>query len=155
MPLWGPFFKLLMLTCQRRNEVAGIQYHEIEKEEWTIPGTRTKNGKTHLVHLSGPALSIIEQKPVFISRNVSGFSKAKLSLDRLSGVGAQYGSPWRVHDLRRTGATTLQKLGVLPEVIELILNHTPKGIRGVYQRFSYAQERKEALGLLGLYLESL
>ena len=150
MPLWGPFYRLLMLTCQRRNEVAGIQYGEIYNNEWTIPGSRTKNGRSHLVHLSTSAMTIIESKPEFIGRQVSGFSKAKRTIDRLSGV-----KNWRIHDLRRTGATTMQRLGVLPDHIELILNHSSKGVKGIYQRFQYLEERKDALELLGLYLECL
>jgi integrase len=148
--LWGPYFQFLMLTLQRRNEVSGIQYLEIEGGTWTIPGPRTKNGKTHLVPLSTTAQGIIDSKAEFIGRGVSGYSKVKARLDRLSGV-----KDWRVHDLRRTGATILQELGVQETVIEAILNHSPKGVKGVYQRYKYFKERKEALELLGLYLECL
>lgn len=150
MSLYGPFYRLLMLTCQRRNEVTWIKYSEIDGSTWTIPGRRTKNGKTHVVHLSQQAMDIVNSKPEFIERGLSGYSRAKSTLDRLSGV-----SDWRIHDLRRTGATKMQEFGVLPEVIELILNHKPKGVFGIYQRHKYSKERKDALDLLGLYYESL
>lgn len=148
--IWGPYFRFLALTMQRRDEVAGIQVSEICDNLWTIPGTRTKNDEVHLVPLSTPAKEIVDSKPIFIGRKVSGFSKVKARIDKLSGV-----QDWRIHDLRRTGASVLQELGIDPEVIEAILNHVPKGVRGVYQRYKYIKERKEALELYGLYLECL
>lgn len=151
MPYWGPFFKVLMLTMQRRNAVAGMHYAEISAENiWVIPRMRMKNKKTHDVHLSQQVLDIISRKPSFIDGNPSGFSKAKRKLDAQSGVHA-----WCLHDLRRTGASCMQELGVAESVIELVLAHKKKGIKGVYQRYQYMPQRKEALELWGLYLDTL
>ena len=147
MPLWGDFYRLLILTAQRRNEVAGIQYSEVLGNLWTIPGERTKNGKTHLVHLSSAAMELISSKPLFIGRGVSGYSKAKRKLDTLSGI-----DNYRIHDFRRTAATGMQRLGVEPHVVELILNHTNGS---VYQRFEYLEARRAALELWAAHLKDI
>ncbi|MFM9847818.1 MAG: tyrosine-type recombinase/integrase [Hyphomicrobiaceae bacterium] len=106
-----PVYRLLLLTAQRRDEVAGMRRSEIDltKAEWIIPGERTKNGKEHLVHLSPQAVSILEHLPVvgdlvFTSTGTtppSGFSRAKSNLDAFMLPA----KPWRIHDLRRTAAT--------------------------------------------------
>jgi integrase len=150
MSLWGPMYRLLMLTAQRREEVAQISYQEIERDTWVIPKNRTKNKKEHIVPLSQQALEIINSRPIFIGKGVSGYSRAKIKIDSLSGV-----QDWRIHDLRRTSATVMQELGVQEPVVDRILNHSIKGVKGVYLRYQYLPERKYALGLLGLYLESL
>ena len=149
MPLWGPFFRLLILTAQRRNEVSGMDYREIEvaSATWTIPGSRTKNGKTHLVHLSLEAMAIINSKPQFIGRGVSGFSKAKAILDRYSGI-----TNYRIHDFRRTAATGMARLGVDPGIVERVLNHYQGS---VYQRFEYQPQRRTALELWGTHLSTI
>lgn len=147
MPLWGPLFKLLLLTGQRRNEVAGMSYSEVINGVWAIPQERTKNNKAHLVHLSAPALDIINTRPRFIGANVSGFSKAKIILDRLSGI-----DNYRIHDFRRTAATGMASLGIEPHIIERILNHYQGS---VYQRFEYLEGRKVALELWAAHLTTL
>lgn len=167
---WGSFYRLLLLTGQRRSEVAGMHVCEIEsipfiKTVWTIPEERTKNGKTHIVHLSSIALAEIGQAQGYVfpaarirlksEKNeayISGFSKMKAKLDgymkaELAKESTDF-KPWRIHDLRRTMASGLAEQGVLPEVIERILNHTSGstgGLKAVYQRYEYMKERKEAL----------
>lgn len=172
---WGSFYRLLLLTGQRREEVAGMHLCEIDfdKSEWTIPEERTKNGKTHIVHLSSTALAEIGQAQGYVfpaarirltstksktskdqktEAHISGYSKMKIKLDgymkkELAKEGHEF-KPWRVHDLRRTMASGLAEIGVLPEVIERVLNHTSGatgGLKAVYQRYEYLKERKEAL----------
>jgi integrase len=150
MQYWGAFFQLCMLTCQRRDSVAGMQYYEIHDKIWCIPAGRMKDAKSHIVHLSDAACTIIACKPEFIGMHASGFSKAKHALDKLSGV-----HNWRIHDLRRTGATVMQELGIVPDVIELILAHAIPGVKGIYQRYEYLPQRREALELLGTHYECL
>lgn len=178
---YGAFYKLLMLTLQRRNEVAGMQWRELNynTREWIIPGSRTKNGKEHLVHLSPLAWQTIEEVAARARRieegrfacpylfpsstmqtYISGFSVAKETLDET--VKEIFGAslePWRLHDLRRTGATGLASLGVPPHIVERVLNHISAkdvgGLTGVYQRFQYAEERKAALLRWSAYVESL
>lgn len=145
-PYWGPFFRLLLLTGQRRSEVAGMQWKELDlvAKVWTIPKERTKNGRAHKVPLSPQAMMIINSRPPFIGQNPSGFSKAK----------ARVGGEWRIHDLRRTVATGLEELGVDPVVIEAVLNHSKKGVRAVYHRFQYEIKKREALDKWGAHTHS-
>src|SRR5262249_48181687 len=146
--------KLLILTGQRRNEIARLRWREIDLDERAIhlPSERTKNGQAHTVPLCSHALAIlagIHRLPdadlVFtINRKpVTGFSAAKERLDAASGV-----PNWTLHDLRRTVASGLQRLGVRLEVTEAALNHTSGsrgGIVGIYQRYDYAAEKRDAL----------
>jgi integrase len=148
--------RLLMLTGQRRLEVGGIAWDEISPDgaTWTLPGERAKNNNTHLVPLSTQAQAIVAAQPrsnrtplIFpglLGDNVfNGWGRAKLALDQASGV-----QGWVLHDLRRTCATNLQKLGVRLEVTEAVLNHvggSRAGIVGVYQRHEWADEKRAAL----------
>jgi integrase len=162
--LFGPFFKLLILTAQRRNEVAQMDWSELRRREqdWVLPGDRTKNGKAQHVPLSSPAIAVLDSIArsidwprrglVFSTTGktpISAFSKAKGRLDeQMAKQLRDRFSPWRVHDLRRTVATGLQRLGVRFEVTEAVLNHVSgarSGIAGVYQRYDWAAEKRAAL----------
>jgi len=156
---FGPLFRLLLLTGQRRTEVAGMRWREIDWQSatWTLPGERTKNGKPHTVDLSPQALAILESLPrngelIFSTTGrtpVSGFSKAKARLDARMGDLLDGDLPeWRTHDLRRTAASGLARLGFPPQVIERILNHlsgAQGGLTAVYQRHEYRDERRAAM----------
>jgi integrase len=157
---FGPFFKLLILTAQRRDEVAGMRWSEIDQARalWTIPGERAKNGRAHEVPLPAPALDILRAIPRldgsdFVltttgSAPISGFSKAKARLDRASGVGLTDRDEWRVHDIRRSVTTFMAEMGIAPHVVDKLLNHVSGSIRGVaavYNRHSYTDERRRAL----------
>lgn len=162
---WGAFYRLLILTGQRKSEVAGMEWSELSRSTamWIIPADRAKNKSLHLVPLSasvvaeldslagdqdwpkvGYAITTTGRTPI------SGFSKAKRMLDEQTaklGEGTSI-SHWRVHDLRRTVATGLQRLGVRFEVTEAVLNHisgAKGGIAGVYQRHDWAEEKRMAL----------
>ena len=148
--------QLLILTGQRRGEVAGLRWSEIDwiNAVWSIPADRTKNKRAHAVPLSRLALDVVKSAPkihdafVFPARGndeatPSGFSKTKRRLDAFAGV-----SEWTLHDLRRTTATHLASTGVAPHVIERILNHSTGilgGVAGVYNRFQYLPEMRAAL----------
>jgi integrase len=159
---FGQLTQLLLVSAQRRGEVAGASRDEIdlEKRIWTIPASRSKNGKAHAVHLSDLALRIIETLPqngLLFTTNarspVSGFSKIKLRLDAALNL-----APWTLHDLRRTATTGMAKLGTLPHVADRVLNHqagTISGVAAIYNRFQYLDERREALDLWGQHLERL
>ena len=164
---WGHLFRLLLLTAQRENEVAGMRWPEldIEKRTWAIPGERAKNGKSHTVHLSALAIEILEQVPRVAGQDllfsgtgktpVSGFSRAKVRIDRLMGGEI---APWVLHDLRRTATTCMARIGIAPHIADRVLNHTAGTIRGVaaiYNRFDYLDERQAALEALGRFVESL
>jgi integrase len=173
---FGSIVRLLILTGQRREEVGGLLWSELELEAavWSIRPERTKNRLAHDVPLSPLAKRILasrsktdERDFVFGSRfgPFQGWSKAKAALDaRLaSAAEAEGGSkaklvPWRVHDLRRTVATRMADLGVLPHVIEAVLNHISghrAGVAGVYNRATYADEKRRALDLWALRLEAI
>jgi integrase len=168
---FGPMVQLLILTGQRRSEVAGMEWTEVdlEKATWAIPGRRTKNGEAHTVPLSSAAMAILKGLPQigpearFVlttngSRPVSGFSRAKAALDkRILDSGAEV-PPWRLHDLRRTVASGMAALGINLPAIEKVLNHTSGsfgGIVGVYQRHSYAEEKRQALEAWGRFVTDL
>ena len=161
---FGPIVKLLALTGARRDEVAQMEWREIDFDRalWTLPASRSKNRREHAIPLSDMALDVLRSLPriersgfVFTTNArtpVSGFSKAKPALDRamdeLAGEGASPIPGWVLHDLRRTVATNLQRLGVRLEVTESVLNHVSgsrAGIVGVYQKHDYAAEKRAAL----------
>ncbi len=156
---YGPIVCLLLLTGQRRDEVRGMNWSEIASDltTWTIPGERTKNGQPSVVPLSAPAQAILREKLKKMRDQRRGlvfpgeggkvmfgnWSKSKAGLDKEASV-----TDWRVHDLRRTVATGLQRLGVRLEVTEAVLNHvsgTRGGIVGIYQRHDWAAEKRTAL----------
>lgn len=170
---FGPIFRLLIATGQRREEVGAMSWGEIDltRGTWTVPAARSKNGVAHVVPLNDLALT--ELRPLAEIRNTgfifsttgktppSGWSKAKSRLDGLasaqSGVAGEI-KPWRTHDLRRTLATGLQRLGVRFEVTEAVLNHVSgsrSGVAGVYQRHNWASEKREALDNWGRALARL
>jgi integrase len=103
-------------------------------------------------------ISKINNRTAVAARNndtnaISGFTRAKLRFDKLSGV-----AEWTIHDLRRTVATGLAQLGVAPHVIERVLNHisgTFGGVAGVYNRFHYQDEMRAALELWAKHVHRL
>jgi integrase len=174
---FAPLYRLLLLTGQRREEVAGMRWEEVDFEKliWRLPSKeeyqpqRTKNGLEHIVDLNSPALVILNALPgerrglVFTTTGatpVSGFSKAKVRLDVL--MEKEFGSelrPWRNHDLRRTMSTMMaEHLGIDEGVIDRIQNHitgVSDGLKGVYQQQQYRQKRKAAMIAWGSFVELL
>jgi integrase len=171
---YGAILHLLILTGQRREEVGGMLWSEIDldKRVWRIDAERTKNGLAHDVPLSSAGVEILRKRQrsgralVFGSREgpFQGWSNAKSALDRR--VSAKLGEtsadgalmPWRLHDIRRTVATRMADLGVQPHVIEAVLNHVSghkAGVAGVYNRATYAAEKRHALDLWAEHLIAL
>lgn len=160
MGRFGRLFRTMLLTAQRRDEVRLMHTSEIEDADtWTIPRHRMKMDRPHVVPLTPRVRGLIadslgerKQGLVFGPRAPSGFSKSKRKLDELTSLQLNHQvRPWRLHDLRRSAATLLQRLGVRLEVTESILAHrsgSMAGIVGVYQRWDYAKEKREALELL-------
>ena len=160
---YGGIVEMLALTGQRREEVAGMVWDEIDlgNRTWMLPGLRTKNARPHIVHLSEPCIELIERARrlgdyVFSLSGVrpfQNFARAKHTLDELSGV-----TDWRLHDLRRTCVSGMARLGVPPHVADKILNHqggTISGVAAVYQRHDFLAERKLALERWGQHIETL
>lgn len=169
----GPMYRVLLLTAQRRGEVAGMRWQEVnlDKAEWLIPGSRTKNGREHLVHLTALVLEILKTMPrrkpseyvfgKYPDAPASGFSKATRGLHaamlaKLREDDAEaLVSDWRIHDLRRTAASGMASLGVAPHVVEAVLNHTPAKLQRTYQVWHYAEERRSALLVWANHLDTL
>jgi integrase len=170
---FGPALRLLLLTGQRRGEVGGIRWDELsdDRSTWTLPSSRTKNGRSHVVPLSPAAqdliasVRIIGQRYVFTTdgqSHAAGWSRIKVQLDaRMAELARAENADvpaWVTHDIRRTVATGLQRLAVRLEVTEAVLNHVSGsrgGIVSVYQRHQYADEKRAALDLWAAHVEKI
>lgn len=173
---WGPFGRVLLLTGQRLNEVAKMTDREINADQWHLSADRTKNGRAHVVPLSAAvldALGAVERIDgkaglIFTTTGqtpVSGFFKARAALAEAMEKAAaeERGEPvtiprWTFHDLRRTTATGMARLGIAVRVTEAVLNHvsgTGGGIVAVYQRHDYAEEKRAALDAWARFVLSL
>jgi integrase len=173
-PLWMPFVRLLVLTAQRRGDVAGMLWEELDQAacRWSIPGYRAKNGKAHIVHLSRPAVQMLTAMHkdvgsplrglIFTTTGttpVSGFGRVKLRLDQsLSqariAAGRDEGNadlePWRFHDLRTAFASALCEAGEPESVVDRVLNHAatgsaPSAVARVYNRAMLLEPRARVL----------
>jgi integrase len=172
---FGVLLKLLLLTGQRLREVAGMRRDDelsTDGTTWTLPGTRTKNGRSHVVPMPQFArelISGVQSKGELIftttgTTPVSGWSRMKRRLDKAMLAAARKEKPdaligaWRLHDLRRTAVTGMAELGVRPDVIERVVNHvsgTRGGIAGVYNHAEMLDERKAALERWAAHVEQL
>lgn len=163
---WGLLGKMLLLTGQRLGEVAGVSDDELAGDTWSIPASRTKNGRAHDVPLSKAVSDLLDgmdriDGPAGLYHTttgrtpLSGFNRGRKHLaDRMVNVASdEMGEAveiphWTFHDLRRTGATGMARLGIPVRVTEAVLNHvsgTGGGIVAVYQRHDYADEKRKAL----------
>jgi integrase len=177
---FGAMVKVLLLTAQRRNEVARMAWREIDHDGvWTIPAERYKTKRANFVPLSKVALAVIEAQPkiegcefVFAARArsgkgrgaepaswcaFSGFSKTKPALDKV--INAANGGTalpnWTLHDLRRTAKTLMVRAGVRPDISERVLGHVIAGVEGVYDRHSYLGEKRDALEKLAAEIDRI
>jgi integrase len=163
--IFGAAVRLLILTGCRRNEVAEMTWAEIDADArvWTLPAERSKNKKPHVVPLSPLASRIIGGVPriagcpyVFSTTGkgpIANFDQFKKRLDARLNL-----EPWRIHDLRRSCASGLQRLGVRLEVTESVLGHRSGSFRGivrVYQRHDFADEKRAALERWSDHIESI
>jgi integrase len=163
---FGHITKLLILTGQRRDEIAGMLHSEVDAKAalLTLTPDRTKNARPHVVPLSPPALEILQAMPriegcryVFSTNGrtpASGFSKSKTRIDAAMGDVA----PWRLHDLRRVFSTGCNDLKVPPHIVERILNHvsgTFKGVAGIYNKAEYLDEKRAALEAWAAHVVSI
>jgi integrase len=156
---YSAIVRLLMLTGQRANEIAGLQRSEILGDQIVLPPERTKNGREHRIPLVPAARSVLEGRPHrpgrdFIfgrrqNRPLTGWSVCKASLDdRIKAIGVELPS-WTHHDLRRTMATRMANdLDIAPHIIEAVLNHVSGhkgGVAGIYNRADYSVQMRQAL----------
>jgi integrase len=159
---FGRIVRLLILTGQRREEVAGIRAGEVDRSRrmWSLPSGRTKNSLPHDVPLSDASLAEIpaqrDGRDLLFGEGggpFSGWSRCKERLDERCGV-----SGWTLHDLRRTAATGMNEIGVQPHVVEAALNHVSgarRGVAGVYNRAQYAAEKRQAFDRWAAHVTAL
>ncbi|TAX39175.1 tyrosine-type recombinase/integrase [Rhizobium leguminosarum] len=187
---FGPMVRLLLLTAQRRSEVSGARWWEMElagnDQQWIIPPERAKNRKEHFVALAAETLREIEalpkirpaedEEPIFLFTTtgvtkVSGYGRAKKNIDaemlkiareEAEAIGQSSAKvelePWTFHDLRRTAASGMARLGVPVHVVEAVINHrsgTIKGVAAVYNRYDYADEKRTALAAWSKYVAQI
>jgi integrase len=178
---YGDIVKLLVLTAQRREEIGGLRWSEVDFERGDIvlfgakaktrkfvvmPDARTKNKFEHDVPMADLVVAILKERKRIADRDLvfgqgeggyQGWSNSKLALDgrvseaRKKAQGRKWKAmpEWHLHDLRRTAATGMgEKLGMLPHVVEAVINHvsgTKSGVAGVYNRARYTREKRQAL----------
>jgi integrase len=160
---FGAIVELLVLTAQRRGEVANMTWNELDLDKalWAIPGERAKNGRPHLVHLSTRAVELLKVQdkscdlvfPTPSGKPFMAFSKVRPQLDEACGV-----KDWVLHDLRRTVVSGMAAIGIAPHVADKILNHhsgTISGVAAVYQRHEFLTERKAAIELWAIHISGL
>ncbi|WP_419829844.1 tyrosine-type recombinase/integrase [Methylobacterium sp.] len=179
---FGPLVQLLMLTGQRRDEVARMIWSEINDGMWLIPAARTKNSREQLVPLPAAALAILDGLPRIAGKGAfvlttdgntaaSNFAKNKARLDAAMLVIARKEAsaagrdpdkvemkPWRLHDLRRTCSTGMAKGGAPIHVVEAVLNHasgTVSGVAAIYNRYAYLSEKQAALEAWAAHVEAI
>lgn len=177
-PPFQQFVQLLMLTAQRREEVAGMRWAEVDPDArlWTLPRERVKNNQEHQVPLSAQAVEVLATAPRIKGKKgyvlttngetpVSGYSRAKdrldaamLAIQRERDAEVEPLARWTYHDLRRSAASGMARLGIQLPVIEKVLNHTSgsfAGIVAVYQRHSFADEKRHALDAWAAHIERI
>jgi integrase len=173
---FGALAKMLLLTAQRRDEVAHMSREEIGEDGiWTIPAERYKTKRPNFIPLSKAARAVIDAQPkqddcdyVFPSRAktpYSGFGKSKAKLDKAifaaikkqakKGAKVEPIQNWTLHDLRRTAKTLMARAGVRPDISERVLGHVIAGVEGTYDRHSYADEKRDALEKLAEMVERI
>jgi integrase len=161
---FGALVKALLLTGQRRNEIAGMTWAEIGKDGiWEIAASRYKTKRPQAVPLSVAALALIEAQPkigdyVFSSSAgtaFSGFGDSKAALDEAVAKTAKPLPHWTLHDLRRTAKTLTARAGVRPDISERVLGHVIAGVEGVYDRHDYEAEKRDALERLAAMVERI
>jgi integrase len=180
---FGVFFQICLLTGQRRGEVAGMRWADIDFDArtWTLSSDQTKAGRVHVVPLSAAAMALIESAPrkpyrdgkveipssyVFTSDGdvpTSGFSRAKAQVEAKVLAARRELDPeavpmeaWGIHDLRRTAATMMGGLGIGEIVISRILNHAAAGVTARhYNHYEYVTEKRHALDVWASHLGRL
>lgn len=165
---FGALFRILLLAGCRLREASEMARSELADGVWVVPGARTKNGRSLSLPLPPLTVQLLDSVPkvsaeyVFSTNGttpVSGFSRAKGQLDAaMMKVAGKPVAPWRLHDLRRTAASGMAKIGIQLPVIEKILNHVSGsfgGIVGVYQRHEFTAEMAEALQRWAAHVEGM
>ncbi|KRB61370.1 integrase [Rhizobium sp. Root708] len=173
----GDFYKLLMLTGQRKAEVSDMERSEVSHNRrlWTVPDERFKSGQSHIVPLSDDAIELIDSLPRFEGKDsgqclfsttlgvkpINGFSRAKGALDKAMLAELRKADPdatlpdWVFHDVRRTVRTRLSGLRINADVAEMVIGHGKTGLRRVYDQYEFEPEMREALDRWAVALKNI
>ncbi|MDU9004054.1 tyrosine-type recombinase/integrase [Sedimentitalea todarodis] len=158
--VWGPFFRLIILTGQRRGEIAKLRWSEVHFENRMIvkPGSETKNGRAHQTHMSEPVYAELQNlgdrasigEFVFTFDGVRPVANPSHAKGRLDTILGEKFEPWRIHDLRTAMATSLAEAGQPETVVDRILNHSasgsaPSAVARVYNQSEQLPQRANAL----------
>jgi integrase len=155
-PAYGPLFRFILLTATRRNEAGQMRWSELDGQSWTIPASRYKTKLDHLIPLSDLALSVLpERKGQFVFSltgrwAIQNYSRHKRAIDAASGV-----SGWVIHDLRRTARSLLSRAGIASDHAERCLGHVIGGVRGIYDRHEYLDEKARAFEALAAQVQRI
>jgi integrase len=153
---FGSYLQFVLLTACRRNEAALMPWTEVKNGDWLIPAARYKTNRDHLVPLSSAARTLLAKisKTSELAFMPPGRRKhshwTKLAFDKACGV-----TGWTVHDLRRTARSLMSRAGVQSDHAERCLGHVIPGIRGVYDRHEFYQEKKIAFEALASQIERI
>jgi integrase len=155
-PIFGPLLRFILLTATRRFEAGHMTWTEINGNEWIIPAARYKTNIDHVIPLSSLAQSMLPERNgewVFSANGkqaIGSYSKHKQAIDEASGV-----SDWIVHDLRRTARSLMSRAGVPADHAERCLGHVIPGVRGVYDRHEYFEEKAQAFEALAAQVQRI
>ena len=167
-PLSALAVKLMLVTCQRKGEVVGVRWEDIDREAemWTIPAEVAKNGQAHRVPLSKLALDILDaaerlatpkpkkgqtltpERPPFVfysARTRAPFTPEAINTALSRNFEALGVKDFTPHDLRRTGASHMTSMGIPRLTVSKVLNHVEKGVTAIYDRYAYDPEKRHAL----------
>jgi integrase len=163
---YGDVVRLLLLTGQRREEIGGLRWAEINFTDRliTLPAERCKNGRAHTIPLSPMACEILKARHTLLGATPPAdgevfrpgdWTEKKAALDRRLGAGFRH---FVIHDARRSVATGMAELGVAPHIIEAVLNHVSGhkgGVAGIYNRARYTDEVRAALDLRAKHIAEI
>jgi integrase len=153
---YGPMLHFILLTATRRSEACHARRSEIVGSDWTIPAARYKTNHDHLIPLSKAALAVLPKGSADLiftlngTRPISAFTQHKAKIDAASGV-----TGWTIHDLRRTARSLMSRAGVPADHAERCLGHVIPGVRGIYDRHEYFEEKAHAFEALAAQMERI
>jgi integrase len=153
---FGPFVRALLLTGQRRTEIASMRWNDVDLDAgtWMLKAADTKGERAHLVPLSQPMIELLKVLPkigdyAFTTdgkSHISGFAKGKSRLDSFVAAGGDALAPWTLHDLRRTVSSHMARLGIPKDIRGRLLNHAVQGVTDRhYTPYDFAAEKRSAL----------
>lgn len=153
---FGPYVRALLLTGQRRTEVASMKWSDVDLEArtWLLQATDTKGARQHLVPLSAPMVALLEALPrmgdfAFTTdgeTHISGYGKGKSRIDAFLAAGGEPLDPWTLHDLRRTASSHMARLGISTDIRGRVLNHAVQGVtERHYTPYDFQAEKRSAL----------